>query len=228
MSSSKKGGSSVRGILPRTSYLIQTTYNRINQSLYEGLTVIRKNSKTFWIIQIGYWSITLLSACLIYYKPQLQLNALDQTDKEIDSYKLGKMLKGWYDSDPKSTTSNFKLAALFTFIINLTIGTFGVITLPSLFIPLSGIVITMFRSYKWGQIFSPFGNKPFPESINIPHLITMLIEAQPYIIAALGDWLLTRRLYQKYKETTTKSKSNSKLAESKSNQKDETSKLKSC
>ncbi|KAK6906986.1 hypothetical protein I203_100975 [Kwoniella mangroviensis CBS 8507] len=87
-------------------------------------------------------------------------------------------------------------AAGWTFLINLTIGSFGCITLPSMIVPTSGILMAGVRAMTWGLIFSPIAGKK--DALTLPHFITMLIEAQPYILAALGDWFLTRRFISQF------------------------------
>ena len=58
-------------------------------------------------------------------------------------------------------------AILATFLVNLFIGSFGTITLPSLIIPFSGFLIGIYRAVLWGLLLSPA--HPDMRLIMIPH-----------------------------------------------------------
>ncbi len=79
------------------------------------------------------------------------------------------------------------------FIVNLAMGSFAQITLPSLIIPFSGFLIGVPRMFIWGIIFSPFTRKlSFSHaSILAGFLIVLLIlfEGQGYILTLLGTYI---------------------------------------
>ncbi|WWD08679.1 hypothetical protein V865_006792 [Kwoniella europaea PYCC6329] len=168
-----------------TTYVLQTTYNLIHHHFSTGIQSIRRDVRPFLILQVGYWSLALMGVAITYRYPEIQQKVLDSTNKDLNRYQVGRWVKEAYDNGHVLT------AAGWTFLINLTVGSFGCITLPSMMIPTSGILMTGVRAMTWGLIFSPITGKK--DALTLPHFITMLIEGQPYILAALGDWLLTRR-----------------------------------
>ncbi|OCF58261.1 hypothetical protein L486_04291 [Kwoniella mangroviensis CBS 10435] len=173
-----------------TSLLLQTTYNSIHRHYSTGIEIIRRNVRPFLILQAGYWSLALMGVAITYRYPEIQQKVLDSTNKDLDRYQVGRWVKAAYDD------GHVLKAAGWTFLINLTIGSFGCITLPSMIVPTSGILMAGVRAMTWGLIFSPIAGKK--DALTLPHFITMLIEAQPYILAALGDWFLTRRFISQF------------------------------
>jgi hypothetical protein len=81
-------------------------------------------------------------------------------------------------------------AILVTFFINLFIGSFGTITLPSMIVPFSGFLIGIYRAVLWGLLLSPAN--PDMRLIMIPHSLTLIIEGQAYILALLAAYLQGR------------------------------------
>ena len=81
-------------------------------------------------------------------------------------------------------------AILVTFVVNLFIGSFGSITLPSLIIPFSGILVGIYRAILWGLILSPAD--PELRLAMIPHSLTLLLEGQAYILTMLAAYIQGR------------------------------------
>jgi len=75
-------------------------------------------------------------------------------------------------------------ATALTFLINLFIGSLATITLPSLIIPFSGLLMGAYRAFLWGLIYSP--TTPQMRTILLPHLVTLVLEGQAYVLALLG------------------------------------------
>lgn len=76
-------------------------------------------------------------------------------------------------------------AGAVTFLVNLCVAT--VLTLlPSLLVPFIGILAVFYRALAWGAMFAPVA----PESaILVPHIATVVIEAQGYVVAALAVYV---------------------------------------
>lgn len=85
-------------------------------------------------------------------------------------------------------TGNFFIAALVTFVVNFVQGTFLWLTLPSLIPIAGGFIVNAMRNRFFGLALAPqsllFGQK------QAPHLLTVLIESQGYILAAFFSVLL--------------------------------------
>jgi hypothetical protein len=80
------------------------------------------------------------------------------------------------------------MAMALTFLVNLGLGAFVWITLPSLIIPFSGIATGAYRAVLWGILFSPV---PF-ERYLVPHWLTLILEGQGYILAMLASYIQGR------------------------------------
>ena len=77
-----------------------------------------------------------------------------------------------------------------TFFINLFIGSFASITLPSLIVPFSGFLMGIYRAAIWGLLLSPA--HPDMRLIMIPHSLTLIIEGQAYILTLLAVYIQGR------------------------------------
>jgi len=79
-------------------------------------------------------------------------------------------------------------AAVLTFLINLAVGCFLSITLPSLIIPFSGLLVGGLRALVWGIMFSPASLDVSAASLASGTLLALLLflEGQGYILAMLA------------------------------------------
>jgi hypothetical protein len=77
-----------------------------------------------------------------------------------------------------------------TFFVNLILGSFAELTVPSLIIPFSGFIIGIYRAILWGLILSPAA--PSLRLAMIPHSITLILEGQGYILAMFALYLQGR------------------------------------
>ncbi len=92
-------------------------------------------------------------------------------------------------------------AILLTFGINLVIGSGATITLPSLIIPFSGLVMGAYRAFLWGLIYAP--TSPELRMIFFPHLLTLLLEGQAYVLVLLATVIQGRALLSPHTVDTT-------------------------
>lgn len=83
------------------------------------------------------------------------------------------------------------LAIALTFVVNLSIGSFASITLPSLVIPFSGLLIGAYRATLWGVIFSPITFEVSGRRMISGLLILILIflEGQAYVLTMLAAYI---------------------------------------
>ncbi|MGC9522794.1 MAG: hypothetical protein ACP5HG_13045 [Anaerolineae bacterium] len=86
-------------------------------------------------------------------------------------------------------------AVALTFIINLAVGTFATITLPSLIVPFSGLLLALYRALLWGFLFAPAPGGELTARALLEGLlivILVLLEGEVYVLGALGAWLQGR------------------------------------
>ena len=149
----------------------------IRRYINDSLTVIRKHRRAYYICNVGLYGTTL--ACMALTTPAWTEASLKHVDGELDAYDIGRLVKHYYDS------GQMLPAAAMTLGINLAVGAFGTITLPSIVLPFTGLAMQVYRSGYWGILFPPFDSKTHPA-----HLLTLVVEGQAYIIAALGSWIM--------------------------------------
>ena len=76
--------------------------------------------------------------------------------------------------------------------VNLAVGSFATITLPSLVVPFSGLLMAAIRALMWGVLFSPqiAGGLGLGELLVGALLgLLLLLEGQGYVLAALGAYV---------------------------------------
>jgi len=78
-----------------------------------------------------------------------------------------------------------------TFIINLLVGCFVSITMPSLIIPFGGFLIGGYRALLWGFIFSPdLGDLSFTRIIiGIGVVLLLIFEGEAYVLALFAAFV---------------------------------------
>lgn len=144
------------------------------------IEIIRDNKKAFIIVNAVFYGLVLLSMVITSFFPEWQVRALASADKQLSS--------GWGATASSAYSSGNLLAAMgLTFFINITIGTFLTMTLPSFIIPFSGLLMGLYRAIFWGILFSPI--TPDMRAPMIPHYLTVLIEGQAYIVAIFAIYL---------------------------------------
>ena len=85
-------------------------------------------------------------------------------------------------------SGNIPWAAAVTFAINFFLGSTAVITVPSLIVPGSGALMATFRAAVWGLLLAPtFVALSFGM---LPHIGTLLLEGEGYILAAFFGLLV--------------------------------------
>jgi len=152
----------------------------------KAIKIIKENFKTFIIINLAYFGLVLLMA--IYttlFNPQLQNNILKAVGV---AFGPGGGLSAVGDA---YTQGRVFPAIGLTFLINLVVGSFISISLPSLIIPFSGFLVAIYRAILWGILFAfPAGPWSSGEIINgIGIIVLLFLEGEAYVLAALGAFV---------------------------------------
>ena len=132
------------------------------------------------MLNILYYGLVTTSMAFTYFFPDVQSGLLELLRKGltnafpliVEAYKSG----------------NFPIAAALTFIINLILGSFVYITLPSLIVPFSGIVLGCVRAVGWGLVLAP--TSPELARAMITHSLVIVLEGQGYVLAMFAVYLL--------------------------------------
>lgn len=142
--------------------------------------LVQDYKRVYIILNITYYA--LLIVCMIYvaFNPELQKKLLDEIGAAFMTGPVSFVGQAYVNVQ-------VLVAILATFFVNLMIGSFGTITLPSLVIPFSGILVGFYRAVTWGLLLSPAN--PDLRLVMIPHSITLIIEGQAYILTMLAAYI---------------------------------------
>ncbi|HEX4070982.1 MAG TPA: hypothetical protein VHX68_07430 [Planctomycetaceae bacterium] len=145
--------------------------------LRDPLAALTTHRRLNWTVHVGYFSLYLLAALLVFRAPDLRnaLQAIIQSDISEGGGLLQKAGSAY-------RSGNVAWAALVTFGINFFVGSVLVLTLPSCVIPGSGILVAGFRAVLWGLILVPATLQQ--AFVMLPHSGTLLLEGEGYILAA--------------------------------------------
>ncbi|WVR05460.1 hypothetical protein IAU60_002476 [Kwoniella sp. DSM 27419] len=146
--------------------------------LSHSFAIIKQHRRAFLTAQLGYYGIIAIAMCAAMAHPQLQADAWERTNLQLDTSSLGRYVKAAYED------KRVGLAAVVTFVVNLLLGS-GIITLLSLAVPFSGLTVALYRAIEWGLLFAPLQ----PRVLTLPHALTMIIEGQAYVLASFAAWI---------------------------------------
>jgi len=161
------------------------------KAIQEAFALIRNNRKVFNWINIGYFATILIGMLVIRSSPELQKALVNMIG---EAFSTGPMQ---YVSGAYSNGEAVAAIGL-TFIINLLVGCFITITIPSLIIPFSGFLMGGIRAFLWGIIFSPnLGDLSFSMIIlGIGIGLLLVFEGEAYVLALFAAFLHGRAWLQ--------------------------------
>lgn len=164
------------------------------KSIKNSLKIINNFKKQYLVLNLIFYGFMVIGMAVTFINPNFRqaLNACNS--KFFSTMPVLSSLTNAYRSN------NIFMAFLLTFIVNLILGAFLYITVPSLFSPFIGIALLVYRALSWGIIFSP---NPF-ELYLLPHWLTLIIEGQAYVVTMLAAyilWIAKRRPYTVLTET---------------------------
>ncbi len=138
--------------------------------------------RAFLSLNLLYFGVFAVAAVYAFINPaaQTELTAL-AGDAFSPTGRLGPLVRAYLEG-------NLLAAILLTFAVNLVGATMLALTLPSALIPFAGILIGVYRAILWGVLFSPTGTSTLGPAL-WPHVPTILVEGEAYVVAMLGVWL---------------------------------------
>jgi hypothetical protein len=161
----------------------------VRKILTEDFDLIKQHRRLYFILCGVYYGLIVIGLVYSMYDRSLHdtfLKALGATygsggplSSVLDAYVSGKIVQ----------------AIAITFGINLVVGSFGSITLPSLIVPFSGLLIAIYRASLWGIIYSPKpGVALTPSNIGFGVFAAglLFLEGQGYILTMLAAVLQGR------------------------------------
>lgn len=151
----------------------------------QPLAIVREHRRAYLALNVFYYALVVLGMAYALVNPALQQTMLSAAGVAFSQGPLSAV------GDAYLNAKVFEATGL-TFVVNLFVGSFATITLPSLIVPFSGLLMGAYRAFLWGLIYSP--TSPQLQTILLPHSVTLLVEGQAYILALLGVVIQGRAL----------------------------------
>lgn len=160
--------------------------NLVIRWLTPAFTIIRTHRRAYQWLNVMYYGLIVLGILYATFDPALQKLITDAVGTAFSQGPLAAVGEAYLGGQTIR-------AILLTFGINLAVGSGATITLPSLIIPFSGLLMGAYRAFLWGLIYAP--NTPELRVLFFPHLPTLLLEGQAYVLVLLGVVIQGRALF---------------------------------
>lgn len=149
----------------------------------KAINIVKSNRRAYLTINLLYYGVVILGmvyASLDRPTQQALLNTVGAGFIQGPLAQIGQVYQ----------QRQLIQATAVTFGVNLLLGSFVAIMLPSLIVPFSGILVGVLRAVIWGLLFSPTSME-----ISGPNLVSsffilglLLLEGQGYVIAMLAAY----------------------------------------
>jgi len=148
---------------------------RVRSSLLGApLVEIHTRRRLFLTLALVYFGLAVLFAVVVYQVPDVQRSLVATVRKALKTGPLVPVAQAY-------ASRSIVRAALMTVAINFTLGSFAVITLPSLIVPGVGALMAVLRAALWGLVLAP--TNPLLLRRMAPHSLTMFLEGAGYVLA---------------------------------------------
>jgi len=161
-----------------------------NKWLRLPLAEIRKYKRLFLTLHLIYFGLVVLFMLVAYYLPEIQFCLLVGIKSTVTDGSGPLAVAG-----KAYMSKNILRAAVTTFVINFTLGSLAVITLPSVIVPGVGVLVAALRALLWGLLLAP--SFAILSGAMLPHSITLLLEGEAYVIATFFGLLILVYLFRK-------------------------------
>jgi hypothetical protein len=160
--------------------------DKLKNYLKSSWALVTTHRRAYLLLNLVYYLLLVASMVYVAFDQELQRSLLNDISA---SFLTGPLA---FAGEAYLNVRIFT-ALLATFFINLLVGAFGTITLPTLIIPFSGILVGAYRAILWGLLLSPAN--PDLRLVMIPHSITLFIEGQAYILTMLAAYIHGRAFF---------------------------------
>jgi hypothetical protein len=145
--------------------------------------LVQENKRAYIVINVVYYGLVVIFMVVAAFNRPLQDMLLDAVGAAFITGPLAAVGNAYVNAEV------LKAIGL-TFLVNLVVGSFLYITLPSLIVPFLGFLLGIYRAALWGFLFYP--GHPDIGMIMLPHSITLVLEGQAYILALFAVYLQGR------------------------------------
>jgi hypothetical protein len=146
-----------------------------------AIEVVRLHRRAYLVLNIGYYSLVAFAMVAVASHPEVQALL---TQSVLEGFSQGTFA----DVAAAYAGGNVIEAMLLTFLVNFFLGSLVVLMLPSLLIPFAGVGMGAVRAVLWGLLLAP--TTPELRAAMIPHMGTLILEGQGYILAILAAFVL--------------------------------------
>jgi hypothetical protein len=158
------------------------------KALHSALNLIRDARRPYIVLNLAYYGLVACALVYTLFDRSLHQALMDAVGTALTEGALAPVLDAY-------TAERVIPAIGLTFGINLVVGSFVSITLPSLVVPFSGVLVAALRAVLWGILFSPqevAGVGAGEVVAGILLVILLLLEGQGYVLALFGAYLHAR------------------------------------
>ncbi len=145
-----------------------------------ALGVIREHRRAYLVLNVVYYGLVACAMVLVAFHPEVQQSLLEKAQQGLTQGPLAAVASAYAEG-------RVLTAMALTFVVNLLLGAFVSITLPSLVIPFAGLFVGIVRAVLWGVLLSPAS--PQLRGGMIVHSLTLILEGQAYILAMLATYV---------------------------------------
>ncbi|WP_165246549.1 hypothetical protein [Paludisphaera soli] len=154
-----------------------------------ALREIAGRPRLIWGLHLAYFGLYVLGSLAAYGLPELNAYLMSIVSSELGSGGKGPLAV----AGQAYRTGSIPYAAVVTFLVNFPLGSLAAITLPSLIVPGSGVLLSLFRASTWGLLLGP--TESLLARRMIPHSGTLLLEGEGYILATFFALLVPIYLF---------------------------------
>lgn len=148
------------------------------------IKLLGQNRRLYLASNIFYYGLVALFIFLTPLFPKVQEVLLSSVTQSFTSGPMA------FVTDAYKTS--FLKAVVVTFAVNTVLGSFLVITLPSLVFPPWGTLMAGLRAVMWGIMFSPSSMFSTMQFVGV--LLLLILEGQGYVLALFGTFKLIHAL----------------------------------
>jgi len=149
----------------------------------EPLKLVAEFRRPYIALNVAYYGLIVLAMTYVARNPSVQETLLKSLKNALTTGPFALLGEAY-------TSGRVLRAMILTFTVNLLVGSFLWITVPSLVIPYIGILAGCWRAAMWGLLLCPSTAKM--ARVMIPHSLTLILEGQAYILAMLGVYIQGR------------------------------------
>ncbi len=149
----------------------------------KAIALVRLHRRAYLVLNVCYYATVGIAMLAVTSYPEVQQML---TESVLEAFSQGTMA----DVAAAYAGGNVVQAMVLTFLVNFFLGSFVVLMLPSMLVPFAGVGMGAVRAVLWGLLLAP--TTPELRMAMIPHMGTLVLEGQGYILAILAAFVLGR------------------------------------